>query len=65
MFNSFEPDINEINKIKELHGDKWHEFYQYSAEVLPFLGQEICVPKINIRYKSKSADTTDFIKSIS
>jgi hypothetical protein len=57
-------DKIEIKKIKERHGDKWHEFYQYSAEVIPFLDEEIDKPITNKGYKPKSANVVDFIKKL-
>lgn len=58
-------DKRKIERLKDLHGDNWHKFYKHYEEVLPYLSEEIDVPKTNNRYEPKSSDVVNFINDLS
>jgi hypothetical protein len=56
-------DKNEIQKIKQLHGDRWNEFYGKYDDVLPFISDD--KPKQRqVKYKPESEAVADFIKRL-
>ena len=57
-------DEIEINRIKELHGDRWTEYYSKFVDVLPFLVERKSASTPSIKYTSKSEDVADFINSL-
>lgn len=58
-------DKNEIKRIKELHGDKWHEFYDKYDEVRAFLVDEKEPQLIPVKkYEPKSGQVADFINDL-
>lgn len=61
----YKADQNEIKKIKELHGERWPEYYTKYDDVLPYINDD--EPKQQVthkEYKPKSADVADFIKGL-
>lgn len=57
-------DKEEMDEIKEKHGEKWKAFYSYYAEVMPFLEEKEQEPEKEEAYKPKSKDVSDFIKKL-
>lgn len=57
-------DKVEIQKIKELHGEKWHHYYKYAEEVLPYIEKDLNHKHSKINYKPKSKETENFINEL-
>ena len=58
-------DSNEIKRLRELHGDKWYEFYGKYDEVRAFLTDDKEPQLIPIKqYQPKSGQVADFINNL-
>ncbi|MDX2361987.1 MAG: hypothetical protein QNK23_14350 [Crocinitomicaceae bacterium] len=58
-------DKNDMKRLKELHGDQWHEFYDRYEEVKAFLTDKKEPQPIPAkRYQPKSGQVADFINNL-
>lgn len=59
-------DKEEIKRIKQLHGDRWSEYYSQSKyeDVIPFLVEEKIVARPTERYEPQSKEVLDFIEEL-
>ena len=58
-------DKPKIIRLKELHGDNWHEFYERYEEVRGFLRNEFEPQPIRTKnYSPKSDSVADFINDL-
>jgi len=59
-------DKNEIEKIKEIHGENWHNYYSKYTDVSPFItDNQLKEQEVRpTHYQPKSADVANFIKGL-
>ena len=53
-------DYNEILKIKEIHGDRWHDFYPKAVDVKPYLPTNEQKYEVQTCYVPKSKEVQEF-----
>lgn len=57
-------DKNEIKVIKDLHGDRWADFYPKYSDVKAFISDDGPKQQVYQEYKPESADVADFINGL-
>jgi hypothetical protein len=58
-------DFEKIQRIIEIHSEKWIEFYSHADKVLPFTESNTKeLPQIKSQYTPKSESVSNFIKEL-